>query len=75
MRSVIMADGEGSARGISIERGLRIQDILGRLIVLKVREGKGVKLEAQEDGSTKKGGTGRPVFGLIGCRCPLGSNA
>jgi hypothetical protein len=55
-------------RGISIERGLQIGDILGRLVVLKVRKN---EMETRVEEVEKKVKKGRPVFGLIGCHCPM----
>ena len=77
MHAVITADGEGIARGISIERRLQMHDVLGRLIVLKItsEEVNTNRLDTGAEGIRKKAGKGRPVFGLIGCRCPSGSPA
>jgi hypothetical protein len=64
---VLKADADGIARGISIERGMQIRDILGRLVVLKVRR---KETESRVDEVETKG-KGRPVFGLIGCHSPM----
>jgi len=77
VRPVIAADGEGIARGTSIERGIQIHDVLGRLIVLKItsEETNGKRSDTGKQEFSNKAGKGRPVFGLIGCRCPPGSLA
>jgi hypothetical protein len=67
-QSVLKADSDGMMRGISIERGLQIGDILGRLVVLKVRKN---EMETRVEEVEKKVKKGRPVFGLIGCHCPM----
>jgi len=77
IRPVITADGEGIARGISVERGLQMHDVLGRLIVLKItsEETNGRRSDTGKQEISDKAGKRRPVFGLIGCCCPPGSPA
>ena len=45
---IIVADGEGKAQGVSIERDLRVQDVIGRMIVIQE-----VQLESQGYSSRK----------------------
>ena len=64
---LLFADGQGKAQGVSIERGLRIHDVLGRMIVIQEvevakAEEKGIAMET----IIRKG---RPVLGVIGCQC------
>src|SRR5439155_22474295 len=61
-RPVIIADGEGKAQGISIEPGLRVQDVLGRMILLKEIE---LEIQISSEGIQKRG----PALGVIGCQC------
>ena len=56
---ILFADGEGKAQGVSIERGLRVQDVLGRMIVI-------LELENAKAGNIQKQ---RPALGVIGCQC------
>jgi len=60
---VIVADGEGKAQGISIERELRVQDVIGRMIVIEE-----VHLQAQDVAQEKIPKRG-PALGVIGCQC------
>ena len=54
---VLIADEEGKAQGISIERGLRVQDVLGKAIVI------------QEIGGVQMSRRRGPALGIIGCQC------
>jgi hypothetical protein len=60
---VLIADGEGKAQGISIERGLRVQDVLGKMIVIQET---GVQMDVIENNPSRRRG---PVVGVIGCQC------
>lgn len=64
---LLIADGHGKAQGVSIERGLRVHDVLGRMIVIQEIE----FAKTEEKGCAM--GTiirrGRPVLGVIGCQC------
>jgi hypothetical protein len=60
---VIVADGEGKAQGVSIERDLRVQDVLGRMIVIQEAQ-----VEAQDAAQEKIRRRG-PALGVIGCQC------
>ena len=64
---LLIADEHGRAQGVSIERGLRVHDVLGRMIVIQEVEvaktdEKGVAMETIIR-------RGRPVLGVIGCQC------
>jgi len=64
---LLTADGHGRAQGVSIERGLRVHDVLGRMIVIQeVEVG-----QAEEKGTATETiiRKGRPVLGVIGCQC------
>lgn len=60
---IIVADGDGKAQGVSIERDLRVQDVIGRLIVIQE-----VPLEVQNVTQEKISKRG-PALGVIGCQC------
>jgi hypothetical protein len=63
---LIITDGEGKAQGVSIERGLLVKDVIGRLIVIQeVEICKKEEGEVQERIIRKKG----PALGVIGCQC------
>jgi hypothetical protein len=59
---VIVADGEGKAQGVSIERDLRVQDVIGGMIAIQE-----VQLEVRNvaEKIPKRG----PALGVIGCQC------
>ena len=60
---VIVADGEGKAQGISIERDLRVQDVIGRMIVVQ-------EIQLATEGVTQEKIRSRgPALGVIGCQC------
>ena len=61
---LLIADGEGKAQGMSIERGLRIQDVIGRIII--IQEVGTAKEEAVGVNGIRKRG---PALGVIGCQC------
>jgi hypothetical protein len=60
---VLVADGEGKAQGVSVERGLRVQDVLGMAIVIQEI---GVQTDVSEDNPNQRRG---PALGVIGCQC------
>ena len=64
---LLIADGYGKAQGVSIERGLRVHDVLGRMIVIQE-----VDVPKTEEKGVTMGAIirrGRPVLGVIGCQC------
>lgn len=64
---LLIADGEGKAQGMSIERGLRIQDVIGRIIIMQEV---GTAKEKEEGGNEGNGIRKRgPALGVIGCQC------
>lgn len=60
---VLVADGDGNAQGVSIERDLRVQDVLGRMIVIQE-----IQLEV-ENVTLEKIPERGPALGVIGCQC------
>ena len=64
---LLIADAEGKAQGISIERGLRVQDVIGRMIVIQ-EIGKVYK-EGGDVNERKKQRRQGLALGVIGCQC------
>jgi hypothetical protein len=64
--ALIFADSEGKAQGVSIERGMRVQDVLGRMIVMKVVGNVLTEGDITTGSSMRKQG---PALGVIGCQC------
>lgn len=60
---VLVADGDGNAQGVSIERDLRVQDVLGRMIVIQEIQSK------VENVTLEKISERGPALGVIGCQC------
>jgi hypothetical protein len=66
---ILIADGKGKAQGVSIERGLRVQDVLGRMIMIQevgVVQSKEGDINI-ENRMQKRG----PALGVIGCQCVM----
>lgn len=63
---LLLADDQGKAQGVSIERGMRIEDVLGRLIVMRMVESVSAEEEATAGTTIKKQS---PALGVIGCQC------
>lgn len=64
---LLIADGEGKAQGVSIERGLHVQDIIGRIIVIQqVETGQAEVQEGIHHTAIRNKG---PALGVIGCQC------
>jgi hypothetical protein len=63
---LIVADAEGRAQGVSIERGLRVKDVLGNLIVMQ--EVRIAAVEAEPLTARNRNRRG-PALGIIGCQC------
>lgn len=64
---LFIADGEGKAQGVSIERGLYVHDVIGRMIV--IQEVEMVKSEVEDVIQEKITRKRSPAFGIIGCQC------
>jgi hypothetical protein len=67
MVPLLVANEEGKAQGVSIEKGLRVQDVIGRMIV--IREfgiDSAVDSHVLSCGNIRKRG---PALGVIGCQC------
>ena len=64
---LLVADGQGKAQGVSIEKGLRVYDVLGRIIV--IQEVEVIKTEEKGIATETIIRRGRPVLGVIGCQC------
>ena len=64
---LLIADGQGKAQGVSIEKGLQVHNVLGRMIVIQQIE----IVESEEKGVVieKVARRGRPILGVIGCQC------
>lgn len=62
----IVADSEGRAQGVSIERGLRVTDVLGYLIVLQEVGSAAAESAIITEPNAK---SRSPVLGIIGCQC------
>jgi hypothetical protein len=63
---LLLADDQGKAQGVSIERGMRVQDVLGRLIVMRAVDSVTAEEDATTGTSMKKQ---NPALGVIGCQC------
>jgi hypothetical protein len=63
---LIVADSQGRAQGVSIERGLQVKDVLGYLIVMQ--EIGSVAAETVITTQTKRKSRS-PALGIIGCQC------
>jgi len=63
---LIVADAQGRAQGVSIERGLRVKDVLGKMVVMQeVRPA-----AAEKEGFTERNRKKQSLaLGLIGCQC------
>ena len=68
---LFIADGEGKAQGVSIERGLHVQDILGRtIIVQEVGNAQSKWTQSEEQALVEEFIWKRqPALGVIGWQC------
>jgi hypothetical protein len=64
--ALLYADSEGKAQGVSIERGMRVQDVLGRMIVMKVAGNVSTEGDITTGSSLRKQSL---ALGVIGCQC------
>lgn len=63
---VIVANAEGRAQGVSIERGLLVKDVLGKMIVMQEIRDPSVENEPITNLNRKRR---TPALGIIGCQC------
>ena len=63
---LIVADSKGRAQGVSIERGLRVTDVLGYLIVMQEVVSAAAENIIITDANRK---SRSPALGIIGCQC------
>jgi hypothetical protein len=64
--ALLFADSEGKAQGVSVERGMCVKDVLGRMIVLKVVGNVSTEGDITTGSGIRKQS---PALGVIGCQC------
>ena len=63
---LIVANAEGRAQGVSIERQLLVKDVLGKMVVMQEIRDPAVENEPITEANRKRR---TPALGVIGCQC------